>query len=268
MPNLNQNSAPGIECTPGVCGGDPCIRGTRIPVWVLVQYRRFGMIEADILKSYPTLRAEDLANAWDYEESHQDEIARQITENKETNILSQLALQGVRNFMGLARSPELRQAANTALNIGIYSPSLADTAVFLEERLSDIGPAFEQALRELQIAIPQSRDNCCWILLRHYIGQIANRHVSPRDGLRSLMEDVYFRFDLHEQAIKYVGDSHGIEYLISAFYGYDDLLERPHEVSCDGLFGRAALDALDAHVVAECISWLERHHVPESHAAP
>ena len=26
---------PGIESRPGVCGGDPCIVRTRIPVWVL-----------------------------------------------------------------------------------------------------------------------------------------------------------------------------------------------------------------------------------------
>ncbi len=26
----------GIQKTPGVCGGDACIRETRIPVWVLV----------------------------------------------------------------------------------------------------------------------------------------------------------------------------------------------------------------------------------------
>ena len=45
----------GVERTPGVCGGDPCIVRTRIPVWVLVQSRRLGMSEADILKSYPTL---------------------------------------------------------------------------------------------------------------------------------------------------------------------------------------------------------------------
>ena len=33
---------PGIEKTPGVCGGDPCIRQTRIPVWLLEQLRRLG----------------------------------------------------------------------------------------------------------------------------------------------------------------------------------------------------------------------------------
>lgn len=74
---------PGIENIQGVCGGEACIVRTRIPVWVLVQARRLGMSEADILRCYPTLRAEDLANAWSYFRSHQDEIEQQIRENEE-----------------------------------------------------------------------------------------------------------------------------------------------------------------------------------------
>ena len=74
---------PGIESTPEVCGGEPCIVRTRIPVWVLEQMRRTGVSEADILRNYPTLRAEDLANAWSYIASHTAEIDRQIQENEE-----------------------------------------------------------------------------------------------------------------------------------------------------------------------------------------
>jgi uncharacterized protein (DUF433 family) len=73
---------PGIESTPGVCGGEPCIVRTRVPVWVLEQARRLGSSEADILRSYPTLRAEDLANAWAYVRAHKKEIDRQIRENE------------------------------------------------------------------------------------------------------------------------------------------------------------------------------------------
>lgn len=73
---------PGIESTPGVCGGEPCIVRTRIPVWVLVQARRLGTSESDILRCYPTLRAEDLADAWSYYRSHRTEIDRQIRENE------------------------------------------------------------------------------------------------------------------------------------------------------------------------------------------
>ena len=73
---------PGIESRPGVCGGEPCVVRTRIPVWVLEQARRLGVSESDLLGSYPTLRAEDLANAWAYVRSHREEINRQIEENE------------------------------------------------------------------------------------------------------------------------------------------------------------------------------------------
>ena len=73
---------PGIESTPSVCGGDPCIVRTRIPIWVLENYRRLGATDADLLRAYPTLRAEDVANAWAYVRSHRDEIEQQIRENE------------------------------------------------------------------------------------------------------------------------------------------------------------------------------------------
>ena len=73
---------PGIDVIEGVCGGEPCIVRTRIPVWVLEQARRLGASEADLLRSYPTLRAEDLANAWAYVRSHRDEIDAQVRENE------------------------------------------------------------------------------------------------------------------------------------------------------------------------------------------
>lgn len=76
------NAFPGIESTPGVCGGVPCIVRTRIPVWVLEQYRQQGASEAELLRAYPTIRAEDLVNAWAYVRTHRDEIEQQIQENE------------------------------------------------------------------------------------------------------------------------------------------------------------------------------------------
>jgi uncharacterized protein (DUF433 family) len=74
---------PGIESNPQVSGGEPCIVRTRIPVWLLGQARRLGTTEADLLRSYPTLRAEDLANAWVYERNHRKEIDAQIKANEQ-----------------------------------------------------------------------------------------------------------------------------------------------------------------------------------------
>ena len=73
---------PGVESAPDIAGGEPCVVRTRIPVWVLVQARNLGADEADLLKAYPNLRAEDLVNAWAYYRLHRDEIERQITENE------------------------------------------------------------------------------------------------------------------------------------------------------------------------------------------
>jgi uncharacterized protein (DUF433 family) len=72
----------GIESEPGVAGGEPCIVRTRIPVWVLVRARQLGSSEADVLRSYPSLRAEDLVHAWRYYDTHRQEIERQIRDNE------------------------------------------------------------------------------------------------------------------------------------------------------------------------------------------
>ncbi|MFQ4146311.1 DUF433 domain-containing protein [Chlorogloeopsis sp. ULAP02] len=72
----------GIEKTPGICGGEARIAKTRIPIWVLVEARRLGYTDADLLKSYPTITATDLANAWTYAEAHPDEIELAIERNE------------------------------------------------------------------------------------------------------------------------------------------------------------------------------------------
>jgi uncharacterized protein (DUF433 family) len=73
---------PGIESLPDVCGGESFIVRTRIPVWVLVQAKRLGTSEAELLRSYPKLRAEDLANVWAYARAHREEIEQQIHANE------------------------------------------------------------------------------------------------------------------------------------------------------------------------------------------
>jgi uncharacterized protein (DUF433 family) len=72
---------PGIDARPDVCGGEPCIVRTRIPVWLLEQ-ARLGASEHALLAAYPSLRAEDLVNAWAYVRSHGAEIEAQIRENE------------------------------------------------------------------------------------------------------------------------------------------------------------------------------------------
>jgi uncharacterized protein (DUF433 family) len=73
---------PGIESKPGVMGRAVCISRTRIAVWLLEQARRLGSSEADFLRDYPSLTAQDLANAWAYVRSHRAEIESEIDANE------------------------------------------------------------------------------------------------------------------------------------------------------------------------------------------
>jgi uncharacterized protein (DUF433 family) len=72
-----------IQKTPGVCGGAACIRNTRITVFGLVEWRRLGRTDAEILASIDGLTADDLVLAWEYAAMHQEEIEEAIRQNAE-----------------------------------------------------------------------------------------------------------------------------------------------------------------------------------------
>ena len=55
-----------IIVDPLVCHGKACIKGTRIMVSVILDNLAEGVTEAEILKSYPPLRPEDIKAAIAY----------------------------------------------------------------------------------------------------------------------------------------------------------------------------------------------------------
>jgi uncharacterized protein (DUF433 family) len=52
-----------IVIDPDVRGGKPCIRGTRITVYDILEYMAGGMSEAEILADFPSLQREHLRAA-------------------------------------------------------------------------------------------------------------------------------------------------------------------------------------------------------------
>lgn len=71
----------GVSKTPGVCGGSACIDGTRMPVWSLVNHRRLGFSDLEILYNFPSMTASDLKAAWDYYRDNQAEIDELIRDH-------------------------------------------------------------------------------------------------------------------------------------------------------------------------------------------
>jgi uncharacterized protein (DUF433 family) len=55
-----------ISIDPQICGGKPCIRGTRIWVSLILDFLAADMTEADLLRDYPQLTHEDVLAATAY----------------------------------------------------------------------------------------------------------------------------------------------------------------------------------------------------------
>ena len=51
---------PRISVNPAVRSGKPCIKGTRITVYDVLEYLAGGMAEDDILRDFPDLEREDI----------------------------------------------------------------------------------------------------------------------------------------------------------------------------------------------------------------
>lgn len=49
-----------ISVDPEVCHGQPCVKGTRIMVWLILHYLANGDSIDDVLAAYPALTREDV----------------------------------------------------------------------------------------------------------------------------------------------------------------------------------------------------------------
>jgi uncharacterized protein (DUF433 family) len=72
-----------VEKSPDVCGGDACIRKTRITVWGLVEWRNLGLSDAEIMQHLPDLTQADLDVAWEYYNQRREEIDEAMREDTE-----------------------------------------------------------------------------------------------------------------------------------------------------------------------------------------
>ena len=55
-----------VTSNPQIMGGEPCIRGTRIPVTLVLDWLASGESMEDILEEYPTLTEDDVRAAIAY----------------------------------------------------------------------------------------------------------------------------------------------------------------------------------------------------------
>ncbi len=86
-PNVSTNGLsefddPYVHEVPGVCGGYPVIRNTRIPVWIVVSFHRQGTSVDEIAVMYPHLSKEHIQGALDYYAAHPARVDEDFERNE------------------------------------------------------------------------------------------------------------------------------------------------------------------------------------------
>jgi uncharacterized protein (DUF433 family) len=84
---------PHITQTPGICGGRPVVRGTRIPVKTLVGYYRMNYSMTEILAGFPHLTPAECFDALSYYYDHQAEMDSDIATDDLPNLLQHFNLE-------------------------------------------------------------------------------------------------------------------------------------------------------------------------------
>jgi uncharacterized protein (DUF433 family) len=102
--SVQQTEHPHIVHVPGICGGRPTLKGTRISVRHLAQLYKAGDTVEEILQMYPYLSAAAVYDAISYYLDHQGEIEQEIADNRIGAVMEQYGLdmdeQGIVHFTG------------------------------------------------------------------------------------------------------------------------------------------------------------------------
>ena len=72
-----------INSLPGVCGGKPCIAGTRIRVQDIIIRTELGDLPDDLVRAYPHISLADVHLALAHYYEHQAQIDQDIREGDE-----------------------------------------------------------------------------------------------------------------------------------------------------------------------------------------
>ena len=81
-PNGSSSQGPIVK-TPGCCGGVARLKGRRVPVWLLADWRKQRHSIPEILEFLPDLSSAEVEAAWDYYDRNVNEIEADIRRNDE-----------------------------------------------------------------------------------------------------------------------------------------------------------------------------------------
>jgi hypothetical protein len=170
--------------------------------------------------------------------------------------LARLRLAAARHALGLFTSEALRQVADEALDRGVYSHSLGELATTRHPILSEVGPLFEAALKELGVPLP-SAEAAARSLTQRYLADIAEGACTPLDGLRRFATECYGPLE-HEPFGGRLADSWGWPGLLGPFHEAKYLMTLIDDGYLDQEEGEQALAKLGARALELASRWCQQ----------
>lgn len=126
--------------------------------------------------------------------------------------------------MGKLNADEIKAIIHGMVDEGFYIDDFLDALDTSRPRLDDVMPGLLAAFSHHEIIVPD-REQAVWRLIEHHLKAIAAGESDPLEELAKLIADIYWDYDFPARTKEYLGDSHGIEFLIGAYWEADDLRE-------------------------------------------
>ena len=125
----------------------------------------------------------------------------------------------------LIRSEQLPELATQALEDGLDTPSLRLLAGEFNPVMSEVGPLYENVLKELNLELP-SQQEAYYAIAKYYSKQIVNSELSPYDGAKKIWWEVCMYEDCPEEFITFIGAASEIEELPSRYPNEPAIFEK------------------------------------------
>jgi hypothetical protein len=135
-----------------------------------------------------------------------------------------LHYQAAKLAMGKLNADEIKATIHALVDGGFYLDDFLDALDSSRPRLDEVLPGLLAAFSHYGIVVPD-KEQAVWILIEHHLKAITAGDSDPLEQLSKLIADVYWDYDFHTPTKEYLGDSHGIEHLIGAYWEADDLRE-------------------------------------------
>jgi hypothetical protein len=169
-----------------------------------------------------------------------------------------LHVAAARFALGVLHSAEIPALANDCLDRGLYTDALGRLYDISDPRMSEVGPLFERALKELGGRVP-AKEEAAHVLLKHTIRCILEGATSPGQGAATIAEEVRSSRNLAVLAGPAAGDADDLGAIVEACYRYDELADRWDEFSLHGTDVAKAASELDEGVLTEAARWHRKY---------